>query len=67
MRTTATNGFFDGFTPERMGEVEEKFLSYMDREAGVVLEAIRTEKAISDDTEQKLKDAISAFVASFGA
>ncbi|OGG43169.1 F0F1 ATP synthase subunit alpha, partial [Candidatus Kaiserbacteria bacterium RIFCSPHIGHO2_01_FULL_48_10] len=61
----ATKGFFDGFTPEKIGDVEEKFLSYLDREASDVLTAIQTEKAISEDTENKLKDAIGAFVSSY--
>ncbi len=63
----ATNGFFDRFAPEKMGEIEQKFLGFMDREDKIVLEAIRTEKAISEATEQKLKDAITRFVSSFKA
>ncbi|MES2014459.1 MAG: F0F1 ATP synthase subunit alpha [Patescibacteria group bacterium] len=58
-----TNGFFDVFTPEKMSEVEEKFLAYMDREAKAVLETIRTSKEIAKDTEEKLKSAIESFVA----
>ncbi len=58
----ATNGFFDAFTPEQMTMVEEKFLSFLDREAKEVLDSIRTETAISDATEAKLKEALLAFV-----
>ena len=59
----ATNGFFDVFTPEKMSEVEAKFLSYLDREAKGILDAIRIEKAISDDTEKKLQAVLNAFTA----
>ena len=62
----ATNGFFDVFPPEKMGEVEERFLAYMDREGKNLLDAIRTEKAISDDTEVKLKAALQSFVTTAG-
>lgn len=58
----ATNGFFDVFDADRMTEIEAKFLSYLDREAKSVLDAIRTEKAISDDTEKSLRAAIEGFV-----
>jgi F-type H+-transporting ATPase subunit alpha len=58
----ATNGFFDRFAPERMSEIEEKFLTYMDREAKTVVEAVKKEKAISDETEKNLKSALDKFV-----
>lgn len=58
-----TNGFFDAFPAEKMSEVEERFLAYMDREAKGVLEAIQSSKEIAKDTEEKLKSAIEAFVA----
>ena len=60
----ATNGYLDGFTPERMTEIEAKLLSYLDREAKKVLDAIRTEKAISESTESSLRTALEAFVKS---
>jgi len=58
----AINKYFDAFPPERMTEIEGKFLAFMDREAKGVLDAIRTEKAISEDTEKKLKTALEKFV-----
>ncbi len=57
-----TRGYFDAFAPEKMTEVEEKFLSYMDREGKEVLSAIKKEKAISDATEAKLKEVLQKFV-----
>ena len=60
----ATNGYLDAFDASRMSDIEAKLLSYMDREAPKVLEAIRTEKAISEETETALKAACEAFAAS---
>ena len=45
-----------------MGDVEAKFLGFMDREAKDVLSTIHSEKAISEETEKKLKTAIEKFV-----
>ncbi len=57
----ATNGYLDAFAPEQMGDIEVKLLSYLDREAKGVLDAIRSERAISDETETKLRAACEAF------
>jgi F-type H+-transporting ATPase subunit alpha len=57
-----TNGFFDSFTAEQIGDIEAKFLAYLDREAKKVLESIKNEKDISDKTESALKEAIQSFV-----
>ncbi len=59
----ATNSFFNKFTAEQMGDIEAKFLAYLDREAKSVLDAIQNEKAISEKTENELKAAIENFVA----
>lgn len=58
----ATNGFFDSFDAERMMDIESKFLSFMDRESKSVLQTIKSEKAISDETEKALRAAIERFV-----
>jgi len=58
----ATNGFFDSFDAERMTDIESKFLSFMDRESKSVLQTIKSEKAISDETEKALRVAIERFV-----
>lgn len=58
----ATNGFFDSFDAERMMDIESKFLSFMDRESKSVLQTIKSEKAISDETEKALRVAIERFV-----
>jgi F-type H+/Na+-transporting ATPase subunit alpha len=59
----ATRGHFDTFPPEKMGEIEERFKGFMQREAKDVLEAIKKDRDISDDTETKLKAALDTFVA----
>lgn len=59
----ATKGHFDAYDAERMTEIEEKFLSYMDREHKAILDTIRTERVISDETDAKLKAAAEAFAA----
>jgi F-type H+-transporting ATPase subunit alpha len=61
----AVNGLLDAIPPERIVEAEEKLLAHLDRDAKGVLDAIRTEKAISEDTEKKLREAIAAFTSRF--
>ncbi|MEK7613948.1 MAG: F0F1 ATP synthase subunit alpha [Patescibacteria group bacterium] len=58
----ATNGHFGSFPPEKMGVVEKQFLAYMDREHESVLNAIRTDRLISESSEQALKSALDTFV-----
>jgi F-type H+-transporting ATPase subunit alpha len=58
----ATRGHFDAFTPEKMGEIETRFTAYMLREAKGVLEAIKKDRDIKEETEAELKAAIETFV-----
>jgi F-type H+-transporting ATPase subunit alpha len=60
----ATRGHFDVFAPEKMGDVEQRFTAFMLREAKSVLETIKKDRDITDDTEAKLKSAIESFVSS---
>jgi len=57
----ATNEYLDAYTPERMGEIEAKLLGFLDREHPSLLDAIRSEKAISEETERALRAALEAF------
>ena len=59
-----TQGYFDAFDASRMTEIEKKFLSYLDREAPQVLESIRTDRVMSDDTEKALRAAAETFAKS---
>ncbi|MFQ5541084.1 MAG: F0F1 ATP synthase subunit alpha, partial [Candidatus Paceibacteria bacterium] len=57
----ATNGYLDAYPAARVEEMEKKLLSFMDREHAGILEAIRTEKAISEETETALRSALASF------
>ncbi|PLU65122.1 F0F1 ATP synthase subunit alpha [Sinorhizobium medicae] len=59
------NGFLDKLPVADVGKFEQGLLSYMRSEGKAVLDTIRTEKAISDDTKAKLKAAIDSFAKSF--
>ena len=59
------NGYLDKIAVGDVGKFEQGLLSYMRSEGKAVLDAIRTEKAISDDTKAKLKAALDTFAKSF--
>ena len=59
----ATNGYFDSFTPDETNAQEKRLQDYLNRDADDVLTAIRTEKAISEETEAKLRSILEKFVA----
>jgi F-type H+-transporting ATPase subunit alpha len=57
----ATNNFLDAVKLADVVPIEEKLIAYIDREHQEVFTAIRTEKAISESTEKKLKEALEEF------
>ncbi len=57
----ATNGYLDAVLPENMSAAEAKLLSYVDREGKEIVETIRAERAISDETELKLRAVLESF------
>ncbi|MCD2175451.1 F0F1 ATP synthase subunit alpha [Rhizobium sp. C4] len=59
------NGYLDKLALAQVGKFEQGFLSYLRSEGKAILDAIRTEKAISDDTKAKLKSALDSFSKSF--
>ena len=59
------NGYLDKLALTQVGKFEQGFLSYLRSEGKAILDAIRTEKAISDDTKAKLKSALDSFSKSF--
>ena len=62
---SGVNGYLDDLPTGDIGRFEGDLLRYVrDQHAGI-LETIRTEKAISDDTEAKLKAAIDSFAKTF--
>ena len=59
------NGYLDKIPVNQVGKFEQGFLSYLRSEGKALLETIRTEKAISDDTKGKLKAALDSFAKNF--
>lgn len=60
----ALNDYFNNFNPEEMQTVEKKFLEYVENLHKDLIEKIKTERAISDETEAEMKKVISSFVES---
>ncbi len=59
------NGYLDKIPVAQVGKFEQGLLSYLRSEGKAILDTIRTEKAISDDTKSKLKGALDSFAKSF--
>ena len=59
------NGYLDKLSIANVGKFEQGLLGYMRSEGKEILEAIRTEKQISDGTREKLKSAIDSFSKTF--
>src|SRR5690349_14688444 len=59
------NGYLDKIAVSDVGKFEQGLLSYLRSEGQAVLETIRTEKQISDDTKAKLKSTLDSFAKSF--
>ncbi|MHB1118100.1 MAG: F0F1 ATP synthase subunit alpha [Minisyncoccota bacterium] len=55
------SGLIDGVKVEDMRLFETKLMEYFDRHAAGVIEAMKTERAISDITESELKAALESF------
>jgi F-type H+/Na+-transporting ATPase subunit alpha len=59
------NGYLDKLDVAKVGKFEQGLLAHMRSEGKAVLDAIRTEKQISDGTKDALKSAIDAFAKTF--
>ncbi len=55
------NGLIDGVKVEDMYHFETKLMEYFDHHVSAVLDAIKNERAISEETEIKLKEALATF------
>jgi F-type H+-transporting ATPase subunit alpha len=62
-----TNGYLDTIPVDKVRAWERGFLEYLSSRAPDVGNAIKTEKAISEDLEKKLVAAIKAFTETFNA
>ena len=61
------NGFVDGFDPSVLGRWESELYAFIEAKHGGILDAIRTQKKITDETTESLKAALNAFNAQFEA
>ncbi len=61
------NGYLDPIPVGDVGRFEEELLRHFRDEQKDILETIRSEKALSDDTSAKLKEAVDAFAKNFAA
>ena len=59
------NGYLDKLPVSDVGRFEEEFLRNVRTSHADILDAIRTEKAVSDATEAKLKATVEAFAKAF--
>ncbi|NLS06691.1 F0F1 ATP synthase subunit alpha [Rhizobium sp. P32RR-XVIII] len=59
------NGYLDKLPVAQVGKFEQALLSYLRSEGSAILDTIRTEKAISDDTRSKLTATLDTFAKSF--
>ncbi len=59
------NGYLDNLSVANVGKFEQGLLAHMRSDGKDVLEAIRKEKALSDDLSAKLKAQIDAFAKNF--
>jgi F-type H+-transporting ATPase subunit alpha len=60
----ALNGYFNKFQSEEIQSVQTKFLEYVESLHQDVLDAIRKDRQITDETENKMKELIAKFVES---
>ena len=59
------NGYLDPLGVADVGRFEEELLRHIREKHADILESIRTEKEISDDTGEKLRNAVDAFAGAF--
>ena len=58
----ALNDYFAKFKPEEMQEVEKKFIEYIENLHKDLLEKIKLERQITDETEVEIKKVIEEFI-----
>ncbi len=62
---SGTKGFLDKLETADIGRYEQTLLSHVRSDHAGILDAIRTEQKVSDDTEAKLMDVIGKFTETF--
>jgi F-type H+-transporting ATPase subunit alpha len=58
-------GYLDQIPTQKIGEFEQALLQKLNTKGSKVLDSIRKDKAISDDTEKSLKDTLDQLVKNF--
>ena len=58
----ALNDYFNDFKSEEMPTIEKKFIEYIDNFNKELVEKIKIERSITDETEAEMKKAIEAFI-----
>ncbi len=58
----ALNGYFNNFEPEKIQEIEVRFLEYVKDLHGDLLESLKKERQITDKIEAKMKEVIGKFI-----
>jgi F-type H+/Na+-transporting ATPase subunit alpha len=57
----ASNGYLDDIDPDNVPDWESQFRDYLRDSHGEILDSIREEKELSEETEKKLREAIEHF------
>ena len=57
----ANNGLFDGTTPEQVQAIENAFQEFVDRDRKTIVDRIASERALNEELETDLKQAIADF------
>ncbi len=60
-----TRGYLDGLEVSSVGKFEQEFLTSLRSQHAGILESIRSEQKITDDTEKELTDVLDNFVKNF--
>ena len=58
-------GYLDQIPTQKIGEFEQSFIQTLNAKSSNILESIRKDKSISDDTEKALKDTLDELVKNF--
>ena len=57
----ANNGLFDGAKPEMVRTIEDAYQAFILRDRKEILDTVETERALSDELQAKMKQAIADF------
>ena len=60
-----TNKYLDDIPPENIARFESEFFEFIEKYHNEIFTNIKTEKVISDETEEKLKEALDSFKKDF--